>query len=93
MMKLHERMSITKKTAIEAVPISFTNARDSIRQSEPLKAEKYSDAAPGLLRSALISSLRYQRSRVKSLNTSIRFNPVSLSLVKTGPLAGRSLGI
>ena len=83
-------MSITKKTAIEAVSISFTNAKDSIKQSEPQKAEKYSDAAPGPLRSTRISSLRYQRSRVKPTKTSLKFNPVSPFLVKTARLqAGR----
>ena len=90
MIKLDERMSITKKTAIEAVSISFTNAKDSIKHSEPQKAEKYSDAAPGPLRSTRISSLLYQRSRVKPLKTSIKFNPVSPFLVKTARLqAGR----
>jgi|SRR6516164_626483 hypothetical protein len=86
MIKLDERISITKKTAIEAVSISVTNAKESIKQSKPQKAEKYSDAAPGPLRSTRISSLRYQRSRVKPLKTSIKFNPVSPFLVKTARL-------
>jgi hypothetical protein len=90
MIKLDERMSITKKTAIEAVSISVTKAKDSIEQIEPQKAEKYSDAAPGPLRSTRISSLRYQRSRVKPTKTSLKFNPVSPFLVKTARLqAGR----
>ena len=90
MTKLDESVSITKKTAIEAASISFTNAKDSIKQSEPQKAEKYSDAAPGPLQSTRISSLRYQRSPVKALKTPIKFNPVSPFLVKTVRLpAGR----
>jgi|SRR6516164_4120227 hypothetical protein len=90
MIKLDESVSVTKKTAIEAASISFTNAKDSIKQSEPQKAEKYSDAAPGPLRSTRISSFQYQRSRVKALKTSIKFNPVSPFLVKTVRFAGGS---
>jgi len=88
MIKLDESMSIAKKTAIEAVSISVPKAKDSIEQGEPQKTEKYSDAAPGPLRSTRISSLRYQRSRVKPPKTSIKFIPVSPFLMKTARLRG-----